>query len=67
MERVLGEVPGVEKVYWDWLGQAGYVRFVEGKIADKKALAEAITKGTMYSSGEVVYIEDVTALPDELR
>ena len=67
MERVLGEVPGVEKVYWDWQGQVGYVRFVAGEIADKEALAEAITKGTMYASGEVVYIEKVAELPDELR
>jgi hypothetical protein len=67
VERVLGEVPEVEKVYWDWRKQAGYVRFKRGLVAKKEVLAEAITKGTMYSSGEVEYLRSLAELPDELR
>lgn len=67
MERALGEVPHVERVFWDWRNQVGYVRFRPGEVAEAAALRKAIDERTMFRSGEVVWLERASELPDGLR
>ena len=67
MYRVLGEVPHVEKVHWDWDEQVIYVRFREGEVGEAAALKKAVDEGTMFQSGDVTWIQTVAELPDEIR
>ncbi len=67
MDRALGKVPEVDKIYWDWRKQQGFVRFKPGQAPTEAALQEAITTGTMYSAGMVTFITKMEDLPDEVR
>ncbi len=67
MERVLGELPHVTKVHWDWQNQLGWVRFDGKGTPSERDLILAIEKRTMYSSGKVRWIEREEDLPDALR
>ncbi|MHC4952570.1 MAG: hypothetical protein ACYTGZ_01670 [Planctomycetota bacterium] len=66
MERALGEVPNVKTVYFEWRGAIAWVRFEAGKTAEAKTLAEAVTKKTPFSGGPVLFVYELSGLPDEL-
>jgi len=67
VERALGEVPNVEKVYFDWRGAIAWVRFRAGSSADGDAMSDAITEKTPYSGGLVTFVYKANSLPDALR
>lgn len=67
MERALGELPHVAKVYWDWRNQLGWVRFDGEGAASADDLVRAVEDRTMFSGGEVTWIEREEDLPDALR
>ena len=60
-------MPSVDKIYWDWRDQFGYVSFKPGMMPTKAALKEAVTTGTMYTGGNVFFYYEKDELPNEIR
>ena len=57
----------MDKIYWDWRDQLGYVSFKPGTMATEAELKKAVTTGTMYTGGSVTYYYTQAELPDEIR
>lgn len=57
----------MDKIYWDWRDQYGYVSFKPGTMATEAELQKAVTTGTMYTGGSVTYYYTEAELPDEIR
>jgi hypothetical protein len=67
VERALGEVPNVDKVWWDWQNAMAFARFSSGERADEDALRLAVTERTPFTAGKVTYLVRQDELPDALR